>query len=125
MKAYQQANYIAIEKIDNTIKSAKGYYDFVGDNGAEKIIFRFNIKAFKNNYKVTDLLKMDISIYAVKVGMSSIDKLDLNSELDIDSLYTVKDNPKYNKEVKIEKDNDTNKPLPVYDVLLAGVESND
>jgi len=30
---------IAIEKIDNTIKSAKGYYDFVGDNGKEKLSF--------------------------------------------------------------------------------------
>jgi len=116
---------IAIEKIDNTIKSAKGYYDFVGDNGKEKVIFRFNIIAFKNNYKVTDLLKMDISLYAVKVGMSSIDKLDLNSELDINSMYTYKDNPTYHKEDKTEKDKDANTPLPVYDVLLAGVEFDD
>ena len=116
---------IAIEKIDNTIKSAKGYYDFIGDDGKDKVIFRFNIKAFKNNYKVTDLLKMDMVIYGIKVGTSSIDKLDLNSELDIDSTYAVQDNPTYRKEEKIKGDKDTNKPLNIYDVLLAGVESDD
>ena len=68
---------------------------------------------------------MDIVIYAIKVGTSSIDKLDLNSELDIDSAYTVKDNPSYSKEDKPKTSDSTAKPLNVYDVLLAGVESND
>lgn len=116
---------IAVEKIDNTIKSAKGYYEFVGNNNLERVIFRFNIKSFKNNYKATDLLKMDISIYAIKVGTSSLDKLNINSELDIDPLSTVKDNPTYCKRDKKTVDSDKDKPLEVYDVLLAGVESDD
>jgi len=116
---------IAIEKIDNTIKSAKGYYDFLGTKDNESVIFRFNIKAFKNNYKVTDLLKMDITMYAVRVGTSSLAKLDINSELDIDSNYTVKDNPSYVRENKTIEVNDADKPLDVYDVLLAGVEVDD
>lgn len=116
---------IAIEKLDNTIKSAKGYYEFVGCKEGQSVIFRFNIQSFKNNYKVTDLLKMDISIYAIKVGTSSIDKLNFNNEFDIPSVN--KDNPTYQKEDKKASDEDTNaeEPLDVYDVMLAGVESSD
>lgn len=117
---------IAIEKIDNTMKSAKGYYEFIGKKGKEPVIFRFNIKSFKNNYKVTDLLKMDICIYAIKVGKTTIDKLNFNSEFDIDPSMNAKDNPSYVETTSdiVSEDIDIKKPLDVYDVLLAGVESN-
>ena len=49
--------YIAIDKLDNTIKNAKSYYEFVGIREEEKVIFRFNIKSFKNNYKAADFRK--------------------------------------------------------------------
>jgi hypothetical protein len=116
---------IAIEKLDNTIKSAKGYYEFVGCKDGQNVIFRFNIKSFKNNYKVIDLLKMDISIYAIKVGTSSIDKLNFNNEFDIQ--IVTKDNPTYQKKDKKASDEDTKAEvqLDVYDVILAGVESSD
>lgn len=117
---------IAIEKIDNTMKSAKGYYEFIGKKGKEPVIFRFNIKSFKNNYKVTDLLKMDICIYAIKVGKTTIDKLNFNSEFDIEPSAMTKDNPSYVEAPQevVSEDIDIKKPLDVYDVLLAGVESN-
>jgi hypothetical protein len=116
---------IAIEKLDNTIKSAKGYYEFVGYKDEQSVIFRFNIMSFKNNYKVTDLLKMDISIYAIKVGISSINKLNFNNEFDIQTV--TKDNPTYQKKDKKASDDDTKveEKLDVYDVVLAGVESSD
>lgn len=113
---------IAIEKLDNTIKSAKGYYEFIGCKNEQSVIFRFNIKSFKNNYKVTDLLKMDISIYAIKVGTSSISNLNFNKELDINQV--AKDNPSYHKEDN-NTSNKAEKQLNVYDVMLAGVESSD
>lgn len=117
---------IAVEKLDNTMKSAKGYYEFLGEKEKETVVFRFNIKSFKNNYKVTDLLKMDISIYAIKVGSTTLDKLNFNSELNIEGVTTVKDNPSYTKDIsKKESDESVIKELDVYDVLLAGVESND
>lgn len=117
---------IAIEKIDNTMKSAKGYYEFIGKKGKVPVIFRFNIKSFKNNYKVTDLLKMDICTYAIKVGKTTIDKLNFNSEFDIDPSLTLKDNPSYTDVIQqtVSDDIDIKRPLDVYDVLLAGVESN-
>lgn len=118
---------IAVEKLDNTMKSAKGYYEFLGKKDKETVVFRFNIKSFKNNYKVTDLLKMNISIYAIKVGCTTIDKLNFNSELNIDETSILKDNPTYVKNEKKQKadEDDTTKILEVYDVLLSGVESND
>lgn len=117
---------IAIDKIDNTMKSAKGYYEFIGTKGRQPIIFRFNIKSFKNNYRVADLLKMNICIYAIKVGKTTIDQLNFNNEFDIQESLEKKDNPSYveNERQTRDEEKGTNKILDVYDVLLAGVESN-
>mgnify|MGYP007014206875 FL=1 len=114
---------IALEKLDNTIKSAKGYYEFLGEKDNKRVIFRFNINAFRNNYKAPDLMKMDISIYAIKVGKSSVSELNFNNEFDIDSSGT-QDNPEYDGNLKGDKLEDT-EILDVYDVLLAGVEIDD
>lgn len=68
-------------------------------------------------------MKMDITIYAIKVGRSSLSKLNFNNEFDIDSSGKI-DNPVYTgKEVKEERKEDA--VLDVYDVLLAGVEIED
>lgn len=115
---------IAIDKLDNTLKNAKGYYEFIGIKDDKKVIFRFNIKSFKNNYKAPDLLKMDISIYAIKVGTSSTARLNFNNEFDIDSVFVKKDNPEYKKENSVKEDM-VDEIVNVYDVLLAGVEIYD
>lgn len=116
---------IAIDKLDNTIKNAKGYYEFVGVYEDNKVIFRFNIKSFKNNYKAADLQKMDISIYAIKVGTSTIEKLNFDNEFEIENTYFRKDNPEYEKKEKEKKDETIKEELAVFDVLLAGVEAHD
>lgn len=59
---------IAIEKLDTVLKNAKGYYEFVGTKGNSRVILRFNINSFRNGYTISDLLKMDLSVYAIKVG---------------------------------------------------------
>lgn len=111
--------------MDNTIKNAKGYYEFVGMCNEKNVIFRFNIKSFKNNYKATDLQKMDISIYAIRVGKSSVEKLNFNNEFEIEKNLSRKDNPEYQKKEK-EPENKSNAEEPdVFDVLLAGVEVDD
>lgn len=114
---------IAIEKIENTLKNAKGYYEFLGENNVRQVIFRFNIKAFRNNYKASDLMKMDIAIYAIKVGRTALSNLNFNKEFDLEETVKV-DNPSYTKEDIIPEEND-NSVVDVYDVLLAGVEIND
>lgn len=117
---------IAVDKMDNTLKNAKGYYEFIGSKNGEKFIFRFNINSFKNNYKPSDLLKMDISIYAIKVGRSTIRKLNIDYEFEIESPAISKDNPEWEKNVLIEEtknsEEDEDNDLDVYDVLLAGIE---
>lgn len=108
-------------KIDDSIKMAKGYFEFEGISNQESIILRFNIESFRNNYKVADLLKMRLSIFAVPVGKVERKKLSITSELSMagssigESEY---DNPEYGIDEENTKEEDC---LMVYDVLLAGV----
>ena len=53
---------IAIDKLDNALRNAKGYYEFVGTKARSRVVLRFNINAFRNSYTISDLLKMDLSI---------------------------------------------------------------
>lgn len=120
---------LATDKLDNTIKSAKGYYEFLGtkinEEDIKTVILRFNIKSFKNNYKPTDLLKMDMCIYAIKVGESTKDMLNFANEFNISTTFA--DNPSYHECDNFEGDTtvEEKEELDVYDVLLAGVEYNE
>lgn len=70
---------------------------------------------------------MNLSIYAIKVGTSSLDQLNINNELDIDvTSIILPSNPEYKPEEDSEEpEDDKTKKIDVYDVLLAGVEVND
>ncbi len=117
----------ALEKIDAALKNAKGYYEFVATKGRSKVVLRFNINSFRNGYKINDLLKMDLSIYAIKVGKTKLDMLNVNKELGTSFSIIPKDNPEYvEKTDEIVADVKAANPvLDVFDVLLAGVEVND
>ena len=107
-------------KIDDSIKLAKGYFEFEGISDQESVILRFNIDSFRNNYKVADLLKMRLSIFAVPVGkverknLSITAELNMTGDVDGESKY---DNPVYGDEENTKEEDS----LIVYDVLLAGV----
>lgn len=123
---------IAIDRFDNAMKAGKGYYELIAekkDTESEDIdtsILRFNIDSFKNNYRIADLIKMDLSIYAIKVGCACKSDLDINNELDLNINNNNKDNPSYEKKEEInEAKSSPEELLDVYDVLLAGVEVND
>lgn len=116
---------IAIDKLENALKNAKGYYEFVGTKGKSKVILRFNINSFKNGYTISDLLKMNLSIYAIKVGRTSLDMLDVSKELEMDVSIIPKDNPSYEESNEVEDNTASQKLLDVFDVLLAGVEAVD
>lgn len=119
---------IDIVNMDESIKLAKGYFEFEGVTDNVSVILRFNIDSFKNNYKISDLLKMNLAIYAVPVGKIDRKNISIVSEINAvtsDDTTSPYDNPKYgddNKENDNEKADDI---LTVYDVLLAGVAQNE
>lgn len=113
---------ISLDKLDSTLSKAKGYFEFLGvdKGGPDKCIFRFNSNAFKNNYRPTDLLKMDLMLYAVKVGSCTLDELAADNELNIEG-FTAKDNPDYESNTQADECADNAALLDMYDVVLAGV----
>lgn len=116
---------IAIEKFDSALRSAKGYYEFVGTKGRSRIVLRFNINSFRNGYTISDLLKMNLSIYAIKVGKTTLEMLDVSKELDMNVSIIPKDNPSYDGQSGETENTSTSQVLDVFDVLLAGVEADD
>lgn len=116
---------IAIDKLENALKNAKGYYEFLGTRGKSKVILRFNINSFKNGYTISDLLKMNLSIFAIKVGRTTLDMLNVSKELEMNVSIIPKDNPSYEENSVEENTSDSSKLLDVFDVLLAGVEAVD
>ena len=116
---------IAIDEFESTLKKAKGYYEFVGTKKNSMVILRFNINSFRNGYTIADLLKMDLVMYAIKVGRSTLDMLNVNKELDMNVSIIPKDNPSYGSDIGDNNPETNDKMLDVFDVLLAGVESDD
>lgn len=116
---------ISIDKLDSTLSKAKGYLEFIGkEEGKQDIILRFNSAAFKNNYRPSDLLKMDLKLYAVLVGKCSPEDLTPDSEFKLEGFGVAKDNPDYGQE-KIPGDEAQGEhPLKMYDVILAGVKAH-
>lgn len=116
---------IDIVKMDESIKLAKGYFEFEGISNDVSVILRFNIDSFKNNYKISDLLKMNLTIYAVPVGKINRKNISIVSEIDAvtsNEAASTYDNPQYGDKDQDEIPEDI---LPVYDVLLAGVAQSE
>jgi hypothetical protein len=106
-----------IHNMDEAFEHGKGYYEMIAKSEEEdgnKKILRFNINAFRNNYTIADLTKMDLTYYMVKVGCANEDSLDISKEFDMDDKLVSR------KDLYYEK-NDDEKVLDVYDVILAGV----
>lgn len=116
---------IAIDKLDNALRNAKGYYEFIGTKGRSRVVLRFNINSFRNGYTISDLLKMNLSIYAIKVGKTTADMLNVNKELGMNVSILPKDNPTYEEGKTAEEGATNTQVLDVFDVLLAGVEADD
>ncbi len=115
---------ISLDKLDSTISKAKGYLEFLGHpKGSGQIVLRFNRAALKNNYSPSDLLKMDLTLYAVHVGSCKVEDLVADKELSAEG-FSVTDNPDY-----LEDGNDStatpSEDAPMYDVILAGVSARD
>lgn len=107
---------IEIKNIERTLDRLSGYYEIKGIGSESKeSIFRFNISGLRNNYTLSDLTKMDVKLYGIKVG--EVDSIDLSFNTMIDRLSNQRQSQlgaDYDEEQNNEK-------IPIYDVLVAGV----
>lgn len=103
-----------IKKIESTLDKLSGYYEIKGSKkDGEKMILRFNISGLRNNYTLSDLTKIDMKIYGIKIGETDI--LDLKFD-------TFMDNISLDNKSQIGKEfEDDSQSIPIYDVLVAGV----
>lgn len=105
-----------ISLLDEILENAKGYYEFIANTDSGKKIVRFNLEGLRNNYRLSDLQKMDLTIQGVKVGMSNEADLDYLKEFENNSL------DEFNLGVHLDEDRKHSEKLEVIDVILAGVE---
>lgn len=108
---------ISINKMYDTLRLSKGYYELLAIKGDEKKIVRFNNAAFKNNYGISDLLQMDLKLYGVKVGTGNEKQFDFLKVFSDEDKKVVTDFKQVENEIT-EQSND----LEIYDIILVGVE---
>lgn len=102
--------------MDEALDSGRGYYELMAECDREKVVLRFNIKAFRNNYFISDLVKMNMDYHAIEVGTVDIGSLTMESEF-VD---------RHEREISgfsITGSNEStdSDEIKVYDVILAGV----
>jgi hypothetical protein len=111
---------INFTKIDETLEKIKGLYELIAENNTgDKKILRFNIKAFRNNYNLSDLLKMHLTFYSIEVGKMYVEQLNAKNEFDF-----IKDDIITSETILNDKENN-DKQVLIYDVILAGITSDE
>ena len=111
---------VNLAELDSALLSAKGYYELLGQGAdGKKRILRFNIRAFRNNYGLVDLGRMELVFHGLRVGRAMESSLTMEAEMSPGSSA-----PITAKELLkgTSGDGDEAGLLDVYDVLLAGVE---
>lgn len=111
---------IDITKIEEAIEKGRGYYEFVATIDGKDVILRFNRNAFRNSYTMSDLPKMQLTYYAIRVG--KIDKTDLQVQKEFE-FGTTKASKRVDYSKMVEGGNTTT-DIEVYDVVLAGIVEN-
>lgn len=107
-----------ISKMEQAIEKGRGYYEFVAKIGCKDTILRFNRLAFRNSYTMSDLPKMQLTYYAIRVG--KIDKRDLHVQKEFE-FGTSKPSERIDYAAIKENLNDENTLMDVYDVVLGGI----
>jgi hypothetical protein len=108
---------INLSMLDKVLENAKGYYELIAQNEDTKCVLRFNINAFRNNYNLSDLIKMDLFFHAIYVGNTTEEQLSAENEFNPEgkTLPTP-------LELLDETTPVISNSLKVYDVIFAGVE---
>ncbi|NLD18814.1 MAG: hypothetical protein GX663_01005 [Clostridiales bacterium] len=105
-----------VSKLDDAFKNGKKYYEMIAENSKKQCVLRFNIGAFRNNYGIADISKMDLKYFAVKVGTTEEYLLDIGKEFSMEEKVI-------SSAFEIIDGNDVGNHLDVFDVVLAGVEA--
>lgn len=110
---------VDLARMDEVLVGAKGYYELLGEgaDGAKRVL-RFNIRAFRNNYGLTDLGRMRLVFHGVLVGQTSEYALGMQAEMS----GGTGEAPVTAVELVDGKSAQDDDLLDVYDVILAGVE---
>jgi len=117
---------VNFSNIDEVLEKGKGYYELIAEKETEteKKVLRFNIKAFRNNYSLVDLPKMDLKFYAIEVGKMNVADLDAKKEFSSISngeSFNVEDIIESSKKPTDSSEVKDNNDSIVYDVILAGI----
>ncbi|PPF38749.1 DUF6414 family protein [Rathayibacter sp. AY1A3] len=110
---------VNLAELDKALLSAKGYYELLGQTpDGSKLVLRFNIEAFRNNYGLVDLGRMKLVFDGVRVGKASERSLAMSAEMNPNSSVT----PVDALAIVDGSSEAASDLLDVYDVILAGVE---
>ncbi|KGR89575.1 hypothetical protein CD30_16380 [Ureibacillus massiliensis 4400831 = CIP 108448 = CCUG 49529] len=101
---------------DDVIANAKGYYELLATKDKEQKIVRFNLDGLRNNYKLTDLQKMNLIIYGIKVGQCTLESLNYKYEIGTEKPTVV------NTGFDALRGNESKDELEIIDVILAGIK---
>jgi len=109
-----------LSRLDEALAGAKGYYELVGEDSAasKKYILRFNIQAFRNNYGLADISRMDLVFHGIRVGRAAENGLGMQSEM----AQTTDDAELSAADILDGSSAAEGELLDVYDIILAGVE---
>lgn len=109
---------IDLARMDEALEQAKGYYELLATDtdGASRVL-RFNIRAFRNNYSLADLQRMQLVFHAVRVGSTTDATLSIENEMSGGVPQRTMNADEILDDVTPE-----DRALDVFDVLLAGVE---
>lgn len=111
-------NGLNINSFNSVLEDAKGYYELLFDEDETTSILRFNIKSFRNNYYLSDLMKMKLTYYAIEVGECNLSKLEINNELSFNTTKKTISSTEILEQKEICEQN-----VKIYDVILAGVSN--
>ena len=110
---------VDMARMDEVLVGAKGYYELLGEGADDtKRVLRFNLKAFRNNYGLTDLGRMRLVFHGVLVGQTPEHALSMEAEMS----GSLGGTPVTAVELVDGIDTQSDDLLDVYDVILAGVE---
>ena len=112
---------IDLEGLNNALLGERGYYQMLlSSEQKPSCVLRVNINAFKNDYSLADLSKMNLSYFGVQVGKCTNEQLSLEKEFETSQPNSVPDV----KEIVTGNISEPSKQfLKVYDIVLAGVMS--